>query len=591
MPDTSPMRATFGPFELDRAERLLLRDGQPATLPRKAFDVLALLVARAGHLVTKDELLDAVWPGVVVEENVLSVTVSRMRAVLGEDGRDFVRAVPGYGYRFVAPVKHVVPAADGYGRDSEETDYGPRLEDVVLAPGGGDGMARAGPAAATLADVRALGVAPFRAHDAAATPIAVGLADALVAALARLGVAAHAGAGPVMLGGEVQVAGGRARASVRVNGEGRALWVRTFTASDTDPLTAQDSLAAAAAEALSLRLAAAARIRSGEGAGTEVPASYFRARYLIERRMEGRAAEALAEFEAAAEASPDFAPAWTGIAEVCVLLPYLAGTPPREAFPRARSAAERALALDPGNVEALLPLAHVAWRYDWDAAEGQRLLREALDQCPDLAPAHQTLGLLLVLGGRTDEGLAHLARAQELLPDAIETTMEFGFACYFAGRYDEALRHLHAVLDLAPGFPMAQLFVGLVRDAQGDPAGGLADAEAAVRTGGPHPVFLATVARAYARCGRLDDARAVLADVDRAAAAMFVSPFILAPALDALGDREAALVALERAADVRDPMLAHLGTHPHLDPLRAEPRFRALALRIGAGLGTPLASA
>jgi tetratricopeptide (TPR) repeat protein len=519
------------------------------------------------------------------------VTISRLRAALGEDGRGFVHAVPGYGYRFVASVTSALPAGEGYSRDGDEAEFGPRVEDVVLAPFGGDGVAHSRRATATLGDVRDLGVAAFRAHDPDAASVAAGLADALVGALSRLGVAAHAGPGSTSIDGDVQVVNGRARASVRVLTDGAPLWARTFTTSSADPLAAQDTLAAQAAEALSMRLAAAARIRSVGSARAEAPASYFRARYLIERRMEGRAAEALAEFEAAAEASPDFAPAWTGIAEVCLLLPYLAGTPPREAFPRARSAAERALALDPEAADALVPLAHVAWRYDWDAAEGERLLREALDRCPDLAPAHQTLGLLLVLGGRADEGLSHLERAQTLLPSAIEATMETGFACYFARRYDDALVHLRAVLENMPGYPMAQLFVGLVRDAQGDAAGGLADAEAAVRTGGPHPVFLATVARAYARCDRPDDARAVLADVERAAGAMFVSPFILAPALDALGEREPALVALERAVEVRDPMLAHLGTHPHLDPLRDEPRFRALALRLGAGLGTPLAKA
>ncbi len=303
-----PDRTSFGPFELDPAERLLLRTGTPVSLPPRAFDVLALLVARAGRLVTKDELLDVVWSGVVVEENSLSVTVSRLRAALGEDGRGFVRAVPGYGYRFVAPVTSALATGDAYSRDGDEAGFGPSDEDVVLATAGGDGVGIA-PGPLTLGDVRALSVAPFRARDEKASPIAVGLADTLVGALVRLGVAAQGGTGPATVVGEVQVAAGRARASVRVNAGASTLWAGTFTASAADPLGAQDALAADAAEGLALRLVAAARLREGS-AGGGVPASYYRARYLLERRMEGRAVEALAEVEAAAEAAPDFAPAW-----------------------------------------------------------------------------------------------------------------------------------------------------------------------------------------------------------------------------------------------------------------------------------------
>lgn len=116
---TTLYRHAFGPsrsgspvgrFELDAAERILLRDGRALDLPPKMFDVLALLIARAPHLVAKDELLDKVWPGVVTAENTLSVTISRLRAALGEAGRGCIETVPGRGYRFVAPVvAHAAP--------------------------------------------------------------------------------------------------------------------------------------------------------------------------------------------------------------------------------------------------------------------------------------------------------------------------------------------------------------------------------------------------------------------------------------------------------------------------------------------------
>ena len=97
----------FGPFRLDVARRELLAHGVPVTLGQRAFDVLLALVGRRGQLVTKDELMAEVWPGIVVEENNLQVHVSALRKVLGtaDDGERYLLTVAGRGYRFVAPVE------------------------------------------------------------------------------------------------------------------------------------------------------------------------------------------------------------------------------------------------------------------------------------------------------------------------------------------------------------------------------------------------------------------------------------------------------------------------------------------------------
>jgi eukaryotic-like serine/threonine-protein kinase len=98
----------FGPFRLDAAERLLLRAGQSVSLTPKAFDLLAFLVERHGRLVTKQELMSALWPDTFVEEANLTYTVSALRKALGDgqDGEQYIQTVPTRGYRFVAPVTH-----------------------------------------------------------------------------------------------------------------------------------------------------------------------------------------------------------------------------------------------------------------------------------------------------------------------------------------------------------------------------------------------------------------------------------------------------------------------------------------------------
>ena len=105
----------FGPFRLDEAEHLLLRDGEAVPLTPKAFDLLLALVERHGHLLEKDELLKKVWPDTFVEEANLASNISQLRKALGdgENGQRYIETVPKRGYRFVASVKKVVDDARG----------------------------------------------------------------------------------------------------------------------------------------------------------------------------------------------------------------------------------------------------------------------------------------------------------------------------------------------------------------------------------------------------------------------------------------------------------------------------------------------
>ena len=105
MKDVRRVAFRFGKFLLDEDERVLLLDGRPVTLTPKAFDILVVLVRNSGHLITKDELLNQVWPDAVVAEVNLSVNISALRKIFGENG--FIETVPKRGYRFVAPVETI----------------------------------------------------------------------------------------------------------------------------------------------------------------------------------------------------------------------------------------------------------------------------------------------------------------------------------------------------------------------------------------------------------------------------------------------------------------------------------------------------
>lgn len=140
MSERSP-RYSFGPFLLVPAERQLFREGRPVALTPRSYDVLVLLAQQPGHLLSKEELLDGAWPGVVVEENALSVAVSRLRAALGEAGQGLIETVPGRGYRLLGPVERLSDDEHGWA-----ASRGPRLEDVLPSVShAGDGVAPANP--------------------------------------------------------------------------------------------------------------------------------------------------------------------------------------------------------------------------------------------------------------------------------------------------------------------------------------------------------------------------------------------------------------------------------------------------------------
>ncbi len=548
------MSLTFGPFALDAAERHLTRDGAAVPLGPRALDLLVLLVRHAGHLVTKDAIMGALWPDSIPEDNALTVAASRLRAALGDRGRTgvYIETVYGQGYRFIAPVSASGPASTASGSGIRAVVVG----EVVAAGVESAGVARAMP-------------------------------EALVAALSPLGVPARlaaAGGGmrlaasggrlvpDAVLGGTVEAGG--TRLALRLTASGETLWTRTVTAAG-----GASALAASAAEPLAQTLGAQAQARRRPEALVEsAPLAYFEAVYHWARRMEGRAVQAHAAFEAAAVAAPGFAPAWTGLAGVLVMLPHQAGMSPREAFPRARAAAERARDLAPDAAEPLVPLSHVVWRYEWDGAEAERLLRLALDRAPRLDAARRSLGTLLALTGRVDEGLDVLARLARAVPDA---AMDVGYAAFFARRLDLAERSLRAHLRHTPADAMARLFLGKALAEQGRTEEGIAEAEAAVRAAGPHPVILADLAYLYAAAGREAEARAFLASAEHAGTISFGFPSWLAPVYAARGETEAALAALGRGVDLRGPMLIHLGAWGGFDGLRAEPRFRAVALHVG----------
>lgn len=121
----------FGPFTIDLAERVVVRDGQPVALPPKVFDTLAVLVEQSGRVVSKDELMARVWPDTIVEESNLTQNIFTLRRALGEEGRS-IETVPRRGYRLSAPVELVIESRQSVRIVTEEERDGPRSRTTLV---------------------------------------------------------------------------------------------------------------------------------------------------------------------------------------------------------------------------------------------------------------------------------------------------------------------------------------------------------------------------------------------------------------------------------------------------------------------------
>jgi tetratricopeptide (TPR) repeat protein len=249
----------------------------------------------------------------------------------------------------------------------------------------------------------------------------------------------------------------------------------------------------------------------------------------------------------------------------------------------ARTAALKALEIDPDLAEARSTLAGVKLRYDfdWRGAEEEQQRAIALD--PNYATAHTRYSQYLSFRERFDEALREARRAEQLDPLSVVVRKNTAFVLYWARQYDEALQHYLKVLEMEPTFPQALREIGLVYEQKGMFPQSIAVLRKSVGLTGNYftPMSTADLGHVYAISGREREARTMLSELHKLSRTRYVSAFDLAVIHAGLGDKAQALAWLDKAYDDRSFFLVSLNVDPRFDHLRAEPRFRALVQRIG----------
>jgi serine/threonine-protein kinase len=311
--------------------------------------------------------------------------------------------------------------------------------------------------------------------------------------------------------------------------------------------------------------------------------AYLQGRFEWNLRTTQNLKQAISYFQKAIEYDANYAPSYAGLADCYALLgsaPYTA-MPPREAFPKAKVNAQRALELDPNLAEAHVSLGYTALVYDWNYPESESEFRKALALRPDYAPAHQYIAYYFLAMGEVDQAIAEQQRAASIEPKSPLFKTAVGEAYYQARRYKESSEFSQQALALDPHYADAIINIGRAFEQMGM----YPQAEQTYKSilaFAPHePALLALIGHLYAATGRRAEARQIISQLQQMSGSQYVPSVYVGLIYIGLGDKDQTFAWLDKAYEERCDYLVYLPTDPMADPLRSDTRFAALLDRLG----------
>jgi serine/threonine protein kinase/tetratricopeptide (TPR) repeat protein len=387
-----------------------------------------------------------------------------------------------------------------------------------------------------------------------------------------------------VLDGSVRRSGTRVRVAAQLVDArtGFQLWSDRIDRAFDDAFAIQDDIARAIVDALSATLLETSTTASHDQVAGPVYELYLRGRFALNKRTEAELLAATEYFEQAVAQNAEYALAFAGLADALLMLGVYGARPADSVMPRARGAAEQALAIHPALGEAHATLGSVRALFDWDWRGAEDSFQRARALSPRYSTAWQWYALnLLIPRGRLDEARTAIDRARSLDPLSMVMATSVGAVYHLSGDAAGAVRALRRASEIDPHFVMTHYFLGGALRDVGDLAASETELRQAIASSGGTPEMVASLAQTLARAGRQDEARELLAQLTTTAARRHVSPCLLAQAHAALGELPDALDALERAAGMHDPELVFIGARPSYAPLKREPRFMELRSRVG----------
>jgi len=638
--DTQPRgRLRFGVFELDLHAGELRKHGLRVRLQEQPFQVLAALLERPGEVVTREELQKKLWPAdtFVDFDHGLNKTINKIREALGDSAESprFVETVARRGYRFLAEVK-VAEAAPVRGPESA-TQPLPGAE-IRERPDPAGKPATLNPvlpslawkisgfvvllAMASLASwklyswkhpspvIRSLAVLPLESlsSDASQDYFADGMTDELISDLGQISALRVISRTSVMaykrarkplpqiareldvdavVEGTVLRSGDQVRITAQLieASSDKHLWSHSYEGQLRDTLALQNQVAQAIADQIRINLNSQERaaLKNVRVANPQAYESYLKGRYFWNKRTADGLKVALAYFNQAIDEDQKYAPSYSGLADTYALLgdwQYAVMTP-KEALPKAKAAAIKALELDPALGEAHNSLAFCLDGFDWDFLSAGKEFRRAIELNPGYATAHHWYAWHLSLSGQYAEAIAEMRKAENMDPLSLIIKADLAELLLLSHSYDESIRQSRKTIEMDPNFPLAhnQLGQAYLQKRMLDDA--ISELQKAVQLSAGSPTCLANLARAYAASGKKSEAVKLLSDLKKRSDPGYSHASEIAVIYAALGDKNQAMAWLEKGYEERfNPGVL---LRPGFDPLRSDPSFQELMHRIGLG--------
>jgi eukaryotic-like serine/threonine-protein kinase len=359
------------------------------------------------------------------------------------------------------------------------------------------------------------------------------------------------------------------------------VWAESYERDLRDILALQDDVAKSIANEIKVKLTPQelAGLTSSRAVNSEAYEAYLKGRYYWSKRTQDGEQKGLGYFQQAVALDPGYAPAYSGVADSYIVLGAHGHLPVNDAFPKARTAAIKAIELDEGLPEAHVSLATVKTFYDWDWPGSEKEFKRALELGPNYSTAHHWYSHYLVSVGRLDEAVAEIRRARELDPFGITVNIWLGATLYYSHRYDQAIEQYRRVLELYPEWPGVHAGIGDCYAQKGMLAEAVAEWQKALTLSGQDQLAK-SLEQAYAAGGYKGYLRRHLDQLKGSSHTTTASPLDFAYTYALLGEKDHAIEWLEKAYEARDPWL-YLKAEPKLDSLRSDPRFKDLVRRLG----------
>lgn len=607
---------SFANFDLDVEHKVLRRGGEIVPLPLKTVELLIVLLKNRGEVVSKNELLEAVWEDTFVEESVLSNNVYILRKTLAKlgAGENLIQTVPRRGYRFVGnsdepdSEAEIVVERHVFRQTMIEEILGelesrvPKTVSAKQIPK----IAEKEPGGNSRESINSIAVLPL-VNDSGDTDLdylSEGIAESLIdnlSLLPRLRVMARTTAfrykmggddnfSPQQIGAELDVEAivtGRIRScknslTIKIElvstADAAQLWGDQYSRELNDVLEIQTEIVREISGKLRLNLTGreTKHFPRPNTVNAEAYHFYLKGRYFWNKRTAEWMKKGIECFEQALDCDPNYALAYSGLADSYISFATVGTLSTSGSIPKAKAAANKALEINGRLAEAHAALGFIESNYDWDWIAAEKHFNLAAETNPNYSIAYHWHGFCSIARRQFTDSIELMKQAQKFDPLSPIISVACGLPYYFMRRTERSIKIYLEALETNASFFPAHVYLGMAYEQNGQYEDAFAEAQKALSYTPDSTFALASLGYIYAVSGDEEKARETIEHLNRESHKRYVSPYGMAELYAGLTEKEQALTQLEKAAAERSWWLIFAGVNHRFDNLRDEPRFQEI---------------